>query len=92
MRIEDWSIVSSDLSPYQAPEVAIKRIQGSVFGSKSFDDGAKITTSPLISLECGLAVTKSGSNYILGSVNSDYLNAYPEALELANNYKQGKKK
>ena len=79
MKLDNWSIVSNPISPYQAPETAGKRLHGKVQGSSQFKDGTEITTSVIISIDGGKAKTASGSEYVLGTIDPDYLTLYPAA-------------
>lgn len=45
---------------------------GMVFGRKGFEDGSKVMTSPIVSIEDGRAFTESGSVYLLGKMHPDY--------------------
>lgn len=82
MRIDNWSIVSMDGSPYQPPETKSKHLRGNVFGNDLFTDGSKITTSRIIEFKDGFAITHTGSRYELGYIDPDYLEEYPQALSL----------
>ncbi len=44
----NWSIVSSDMNPYLAPEARKAGLRGQVYNHPTFSEGEKIVTSPVI--------------------------------------------
>lgn len=80
MRLEDWGVVGHD-DPYTAPECRKYRLHGKVYGHPRFKDGDSVTTSSIDKTEGKLILTRSGSKYELGKVNSEYEALYPNAEE-----------
>jgi hypothetical protein len=74
VRIENWSIVE-DEDPYVAPEAKGKYLSGKIYGHPLHEDGKNITTSRLVKLDIDndMAETLSGTEYILGNIDPDYL-------------------
>lgn len=85
MRIENWSIVALEVSPYTAPEALSKGLAGRVYGSEKFEDGTNITTSEIQLVTDGgpdgVYVSTKNSTYLLGAVDPAYEAAFPGALE-----------
>lgn len=81
MKLENWSIVSVNFSPYTPPELLPKALHGLVYGNPKFADGEEVTTTPIAGVRDGKAVTRSGSVYELGTVNPNYEAQYPGARE-----------
>lgn len=77
--LENWSMVFTD--PWAAPEMQIPQLHGKVYGHPKFDDGESITTSAIdgFDKESNAVVTRSGSKYCLGHVDSEYEEIYPDA-------------
>lgn len=75
-RIENWSIVSNEINPFQAPECQVIRLQGNIFDDelKRFKDNTSITTSKIksIDLKNNQAQTKN-TLYDLGKPSEDYI-------------------
>jgi hypothetical protein len=80
MRLENWAFVSAPISPYQAPETAVQKVQGEVYEHGGFTDGEKITTSEVINKGKGYVQTHN-STYELGKAHPDYLKQYPSAVD-----------
>lgn len=78
IRLEQWSLheYDIDVTPYMAPEQiqAKKKLSGQVYGHPRFDDGDVVTTSSLVllDLQAKRAVTKSGTEYVLGEMDPQY--------------------
>lgn len=72
MKLENWSL-TEDQDPFAAPEVRTKRLNGLVYGHHDFEDGHKITTSRIESVQGRVVETLSGSTYELGDPDPDYL-------------------
>lgn len=82
MKIENWSIIVGGCNPYTAPELLTSCLYGKVYGHPRFPDGSVVTTSSIVGLRSimeEIVITKSGSFYELGVVNSLYETAYPNA-------------
>jgi len=74
VRLENWSIITSDDSKYSAPELRVKRLKGMSYGHPQFPDGEVIHTSPLINevdVVNGIAETVSRV-YCLGEMDPEY--------------------
>ncbi len=78
-RIDNWAIVYAPISPYHAPELHAQRLTGHVVGSDHFTDGMHITTSSIVATKDGKVITKSGSEYELGTIDPIYEKMYPNA-------------
>lgn len=81
MRLENWSVVGGNVSPYTPPELITTHIHGIVYGSDKFPDGEMITTAAVIEVSDRTVRTSSGSEYELGEVDPRYEELYPGALE-----------
>lgn len=80
MRIEDWSVTTSVVNPYAAPETQRRSLYGRVFGHPRFDDGKSVTTSSIVGKNSrGEVLTSSGSSYELGQVDPLYEDQFPGA-------------
>jgi len=73
-RIIDWSVVGRR-TPYMAPECMTSHLQGNVYNHPSPDvsNGDFVTTSNMVDSSGVVVTTSSGTKYILGTVNDDYL-------------------
>lgn len=75
--LEDWSVVSTNVDPYIAPERIRLRLQGNVYGHPSgrFEDGKGIITSNVVDLDTdnNRAKTYSGNWYKLGNPDKEWL-------------------
>ena len=79
--LENWGIVTN-ATPYMAPEMITSSLHGLVSGHPRAElNGKYIHTSPIVGLENGCIVTKSGSRYVLGNVAPEYEAEYPNARE-----------
>ena len=81
IRIEFWSVITTNANPYAAPELISPRLQGRVYGHPRIKDGEYVSTSTIIGVKNGLVLTRSGSEYQLGEVDPDYESAFPNAKE-----------
>lgn len=83
--LTNWSFRQSVVSvdPYMAPEHVKIYLNGDVYGHPNFADATNITTSSIVSVdsETGTVTTKSGSRYVLGSVDVEYEKIYPGAFQ-----------
>ena len=57
------------------------RVFGFVFGHPRHLDGKELLTSPVMRCSANRIVTRSGSEYELGSVDPAYERRYPDALK-----------
>ncbi|BCG50203.1 hypothetical protein [Ralstonia phage RP13] len=79
MKINNWCIVTDVFSGLRGPEASSPRVAGK---TAPYSD---IITSPIYRLKEGSTVeemtviTKNGSEYTLGVVDTEYLNLYPDA-------------
>jgi len=74
-RLENW-FISSEGSPYQAPELQKKRLTGAIYEDEKhrFEDGKIVTTSSLIELDLKNNIAKTrNTKYILGKPSENYL-------------------
>ena len=64
---KNWFIETRLKSEYQAPELAVKLLNGQVYGHPSFPDGSIIHSSPIAGIEDmgdhKDIITRSGSRY-----------------------------
>lgn len=81
IRLENWCVTSRTIDPYKAPEQGAKCLGGNAYGHPRFEDGHPVTTSPIIKVDPDTrqVTTKSGSVYVLGSIDPRYLEEYPDA-------------
>lgn len=70
-KIENWFVANRN--PTLPPEQSIMSLCGNVYGHDKFTDGEFITTSEICGSN-GKLIQTVNSYYILGEVNSDYLN------------------
>lgn len=80
-KLENWSVVQTELDPYQSPEMQKKYLHGTVFGHDKFPDGDIITTSSIVQAIDKKIYTRSGSVYSLGVVDPEYEKLYPRAKQ-----------
>jgi hypothetical protein len=73
IRIEEWSVKTLPGQEYMAPEVAVRVLEGRVYGHPRKPDGRMIVTSDLVSAEGRVVKTHSGSVYLLGAIDPKYL-------------------
>jgi hypothetical protein len=73
MLLENWSVSSAPVGPYDAPEMAYHQLSGNVFGHPRFDEGKRIRTSDIKSVNGREVVTRSGSVYTLGEPHVEYV-------------------
>ena len=75
-RLENWSVVNYDDSPYLAPELRTTTLRGEIYNDENnrFQDGKSISTSRLLELnfEENYGFTLSGTRYILGKMDEGY--------------------
>ena len=72
-KLENWSIVTVPLNPYQAPELIKMRLSGEVYGDTRFDDGAQVTTSSVVALDTVKKVASTNNTeYKLGSIDPPF--------------------
>jgi hypothetical protein len=89
--LNNWSMVG-DPNPYLAPECRSYHLQGYVSNHPNFEDGHGITTSRIVSMKDeNIIITKSGSEYTLGTVDPEYERLYPNAQERLINSIKSKK-
>lgn len=72
MKLNNWKLVE-DQDPYQPPELRRKRLSGEVFGHPRHDDGSRVVTSEVESIDGRVVRTFSGSEYTLGDPDPDYV-------------------
>jgi hypothetical protein len=68
-RLENWCVISN---PYTAPELSPQRLCGTVYGHPRKEDGKKVTTSRVASVDGRTITTESGTVYVLGHIDPDY--------------------
>lgn len=77
--LENWALIQEN--PYASPEMGLS-FNGKVYGHPRFPDGHQVTTSPIMEvLEGGIVKTQSGSVYLLGKVNKQYDEMFPNSLD-----------
>ena len=69
--LEEWTVVGS--SPYQPPENSVQLLTGKIYKHATFDDGKRVSTSAIVSVNGNIIETKSGSFYKLGKPHNDYV-------------------
>jgi hypothetical protein len=72
IRIAKWSITTHP-EPYDPPECMRQFIQGDVYDHPRFPDGTRVTTSAIERVEGPYVITESGSAYIVGTPDPDYV-------------------
>jgi len=72
MQLHNWSVVSSNQSPYLAPELRKIQLCGKVYGHPNFPNGSIVTTSSIVKVIGTSVYTHSGSKYNLKKVNKKY--------------------
>ena len=77
VRLEKWSTKVA-VDPYQAPELAVMRLHGEVYGHPYHSDGMEVTTSAIIEVNGKEITTASGTVYLLGEVDPDFEKWYNE--------------
>ena len=80
-KLESWSVIAGEVSPYTAPELIRPKLHGKVYGHPRFTDGDEVTTSPFLRAEGEVIITASGTRYELGEVDPQYEKTYPNARE-----------
>lgn len=83
MKLESWSIIALFGHAYEPPELAVRHLRGIVFGHPHFDDGTRVITATITSIQDECFVTRSGSIYELGEPDPDYEKAFPNAKQRA---------
>lgn len=73
VRMENWCAVPTINSVYMPPEQRGTSVKGQVYGHKRFEDGDSIVTSRIIGVDGRTVTTESGTQYVLGEINADYL-------------------
>lgn len=73
-KLENWSLILDEgESPYTAPELIKRRLQGNVYGHKAFNDGDPVTTSSLTVFDFkGLRAETKNTVYKLGKISEEY--------------------
>lgn len=79
IRLENWSLITSNGSGYQSPEQRGLQLAGNVYGHPRFKNGHPILSSEIIGYKDGVIITFSGSKYELGEVDPNYELKYPDA-------------
>lgn len=73
IRMEDWVVCPTINNVYIPPEQAGQSIKGKVYGHPRFEDGESVCSSRIVNV-CGRVIhTESGSVYVLGEPNADYV-------------------
>lgn len=74
IRLENWSMIYNP-DPHSPPELKSGRLVGFVYGHPRFEDGESIVSSSIIEINVrkGTAKTYSGSEYILGRPNPNWV-------------------
>jgi hypothetical protein len=80
-RLEHWSLCSRPLGLWRSPEDEGACLFGLVAGHPRHRNGKEVITSPVIWCSASRIVTRSGSEYELGSADPAYEERYPGALQ-----------
>jgi len=80
-KIDNWSVVNGNSSPYNAPETQWQALSGNITGHPKLGKLDGITTSRIVGWSLGMVLTKSGTNYELGEVDPAYELLFPNARE-----------
>ncbi len=81
MRLEHWSLRSRPYGRWESPEEKGVCLFGHVVGHPLHQDGKEVLTTSILHFGVDCIVTKSGSEYQLGTVDPDYERRYPRALQ-----------
>lgn len=73
-KINNWSITSSVIDVFTAPECRTVCLQGNVTGHLRFEDGEHIYSSPIVGVEKREILTESGTIYKLGKIDRRFRN------------------
>lgn len=74
MKMENYYWCSYDHKRVVIPEEGVPYcLGGEGYGRQGFKDGTRIQTSSIVTVENGVATTRSGSVYELGSMHPDYV-------------------
>jgi hypothetical protein len=79
-RLQCWSLFSKPPGEWEPPEKDGVRVFGFVFGHPRHLDGKELLTSPVLRCCANRIVTRSGSEYELGSIDPAYERRYPGSL------------
>ena len=77
-KLENWAVITKDVSPYLAPELRKPCLTGNIFDDDRFVDGTIITTSAITDIDQRKIRTKSGTIYELGKVKPEYQKQFPD--------------
>jgi len=78
-RLENWSITSSQCSPYTAPECIERRLQGTVYEHTLLEDGKFVCTSRVIKIDMLKMEAQTLNNtYSLGEMDAEYKKWYED--------------
>jgi hypothetical protein len=80
-KLQNWSLHSRPPGQWQSPEEDGGRVFGFVFGNPRHLDGKELLTSAVMRCSANHIVTRSGSEYELGSIDPAYERRYPDALQ-----------
>ncbi len=72
IRLEQWSVNANTIQ-WRAPEMTGGRLCGLAYGHPRHADGARCTTSEIASIDGRRVTTASGSVYLLGEPDPDYV-------------------
>lgn len=79
--LDNWALVGKKPGGSQTalPEI---HLRGIVFGHTTYPDGSEITTSHIAHRKGECLVTVNGTHYVLGAINPDYDQQFPNARNL----------
>ena len=80
-KLQHWSLRSRPLGEWQSPEDDGVCVFGFLMGHPRHCDGKEVLTSRVVRCQDNRIVTKSGSEYELGSPDPSYERSYPGALQ-----------
>lgn len=72
-KLENWSVISSPVNPFQAPELWPTRLYGRIFDDPRFEDGMNVQTSSVQFLDVKNRIAKTrNTEYTLGEPSEEY--------------------
>lgn len=71
-RLENWSVIKTDLNPYAPPEQQFGQLRGAVYGHPKHGNGTIVHTSWIIDANGKHVKTISGTIYELGKISTEY--------------------
>lgn len=73
-RLENWSVITRTVNPFQAPELGFAALHGNVYDNPNFDDGDEVDTSVIKSIDLDKKVAQTRNTlYELGEPDAKWL-------------------